>query len=91
MAWEENSPSPWPVRGSAIRGKSCYGSEESRQRIDGFNRRIRAKGEACTVVDYIAERIQRLHAFWTLRRVSAIGELLRAIDVLDDLRRNTYH
>ena len=68
-----DSPPPWPVRGSAIRRKPRDGSEESGQWIHGFDRCIRPKGKPCTVIDDIAESVERLHTFWTLRSMSGVG------------------
>jgi hypothetical protein len=57
------------MRRSAIRRKSRDGGKESGQGIHVFDRRIRAKGKACTIVDNIAECVEQLHTFLALRAV----------------------
>ena len=86
---EGDIPTPWPMRRSAIGCKSSDGGEESGQRIYVFDRRIRAEGKSCTIIDNIAESVEQLDTFLALRAEDKRhGMTMKAMDKPVDPRQS---
>lgn len=83
------------MRRRAIWGEPCDGCVESREWVQAFDREVRAKGDAASVVEDASERVQSLHAFRTLHRTRKYGESRARHDRSDETaltkRFSAYH